>query len=628
MQTSVRNEVELSLLDRQREIQSRCYHPQGSFEPFERADIEQSVSARFEQQVEKYPDRLAVKTDERELTYAQLNRIANHIAHSILAECYDSTAPVVLFLEHGIPMVCGILAVLKAGKSYVPLDPLYPRARNAYMLSDSQAGLMVTDTVNLGYATELTQYRVPLVNVDEIETKEPAEDLGLPVSPDQVAYILYTSGSTGQPKGVYQNHRNLLHYLAHFTNTLHICRHDRIALLYSFNVNGHLRGTFGALLNGAALFTYDIKAKGLTGLADWLQREEITVYHSVPTVFRHLMDTLKGDERFPHVRLIRLGGEPVPARNVALYKRHFPAPCILYTALGSTETSTIRHYFTDHESEMAASAVPTGFAVEERETILLDDQEQEVGIGEVGQIAVKSRYLALGYWGKPALTQKAFRPAPDDDRARIYLTGDLGRILPDGRMIYMGRKDAQVKVRGFRVETVGIEATLLQHPRIKEAAVITWPDGLGDNYLAAYTVPYQDDPPTTRELHEFVRERLPDYMVPAAFVSLKTMPLTPNSKVNRRALPRPEKLRPELGTEYVAPHRPVEQALAEMWSEVLDIEQIGVEDNFFHLGGHSLRAAQIVSRIRDRFGIELPLRIIFEAPTVGSMADLVIQNQA
>jgi amino acid adenylation domain-containing protein len=627
MQLSIKDNSTIKLIDRQREIQNRCYHPLGGFETFERKDIEQSIPSRFEQMVDKYPDRLAVKTDEQELTYSQLNQIANHIARAIRAGYAEQDGPVVLLIEHGLMMICGIMAVLKADKAYVPLDPLYPHARNSHIMSDSQAGLMVTNAKNLDYAKELTQLQIPIINIDELEMDQPAANLDLFISPDQIAYILYTSGSTGEPKGVYQNHRNLLHDIMQYTNTLHISHNDRMTLLYSFNVNGSLRGTFGAILNGAALFTYDIKAKGLNGLADWLRQEKITFFHSVPTVFRHFMDTLKSDEHFPDVRVIRFGGERVPVSNVEFYKKHFSPECILYTGMGLTEASTVRQYFTDKETEITESVVPAGFAVDERDILLLDDSGREVEPGEVGQIAVKSRYLALGYWRNSELTSKVFLPAPNDEKARIYLTGDLGRILPDGQLIHMGRKDTQVKVRGHRVETAEVEAALLNHPQVKEAAVVAWPDAHGDNFLAAYTVPHKENPPTISELYHFLRKKLPDYMIPAAFVSLEAMPLTANSKVNRRALPRPEKVRPELGTEYVAPLTEVEKSLTEIWSEILGIKQIGVQDNFFELGGHSLTAAQVMSRIRDQFEVELPLRALFETPTVSHLADLVFENK-
>lgn len=621
---STRNNVGPSLLDQQQVIEDFCFHLQGGFKPFERDGIEDSISARFEKQVEKFPDCLAVKAENQELTYAQLNQVANHIAQTILARHKDNDAPIALLIEHGVSMICSILAVLKAGKIYVPLDPLYPHARNAYILNDSQAGLMISNTENLKYASELSQDNLMLINIDEIETDQPIDNPDLSISPDQVAYILYTSGSTGQPKGVYQNHRNLLHGVMQYTNTLHICPQDRMTLLYSFNVNGSLLPTFGALLNGAGLFPYDLKAKGLADLAGWLLREEITFYHSVPTVFRYFIDTLSGDEQFPSVRVVRFAGERVPTRNFSLYKKHFPPHCILYTGMGSTETSTVRQCFSNKDTVITESVIPTGFVVDEREVILLDEDWQAVEAGEVGLIAIKSRYLALGYWRKPEETSQAFRMATDDDQSKLYMTGDLGRILPDGRLIHMGRKDAQVNIKGHRVETAEIEAALLRHSQIKEAAVVAWPDAHGDNYLAAYTVPYLELPPSNSELHQFLRERLPDYMVPVVFVSLETMPLTPNSKINRRALPKPDKVRPVLDVQFVAPRTPIEETLTKIWSEILDVGQIGINDNFFELGGNSLSATKVVSRILNVFDLEVSVLSLFETPTVAELAIIII----
>ncbi len=628
MDNSTVTNSEQHLVKQQQAIQNQCFHPQGDFRTFSKDALETSISARFEQQVATFPDRLAIKSDERELTYAQLNTIANHIALSILAGYKDNDTPVVLFIEHGIAMIYCILAVLKVGKIYVPLDPLYPHARNAYVLDDSKSGLMITNNENLINAKELSNEKTPLINIDEIDTNQPADNVNLSISPDQVAYILYTSGSTGQPKGVYQNHRNLLHGVMQYTNTLHICPHDRMTLLYSFNVNGSLLPTFGALLNGASLFPYDLKAKGFSHLAEWLAREAITFYHSVPTVFRFFIDALKGDEQFSSVRLVRFGGERVPTRNLSIFKKHFPPHCILYTGMGSTETSTIRHFFSNRDTKISESVIPTGLAIDEREIILVNDQWEKIETGEIGLIAVRSRYLALGYWQKPEETKKAFRPADtNDDQVRLYLTGDLGRIQSDGCMIHMGRKDAQVKVRGHRVEISEVEATLLKHSSIKEAAVVAWPDAHGDNYLAAYTVPYSGDKTTHSEMCRFLADKLPGYMIPVAFKFLETMPLTPNSKVDRRALPEPEMIRPEMDVEFVAPRTPIEEILADIWSEVLGIDQVGIHDNFFVLGGYSLVATQVLTRVIRTFNLEISQRKFFEAPTIANLADAIISKQ-
>jgi len=318
-----------------------CIHPGGSFVEFVKGDIEQSIPCRFERMVGLYSKRSAIKTKTQVLTYAELNARANRVARAILDQCGERQEQVALLFEHDAPMIGALLGALKARKIYVPLDPSYPLSRTAYILKDSQARLIVTNNKNLSLAKRLTQDAVSLINMDQVSTSLSANNLDLSASPDAPAYILYTSGSTGQPKGVVQNHRNILHDIMQYTNTLHICPEERMTLLYSYSVNGAVRGIFGPLLNGAALYPFNIKEEGSAKLANFLIHEAISFYHSVPTVFRNLVANLTGKEKFPSLRLIRFGGERVFARDVDLYRKQFPDDCLLYTGMGSTETGQV-----------------------------------------------------------------------------------------------------------------------------------------------------------------------------------------------------------------------------------------------------------------------------------------------
>ena len=445
----------------QQAVQSRRIHPTNAFIPFPRAAVEQSIPARFEQQVSRYPDRPAVKTGSQTLTYAELNRAANRVARAILAQRTRAAEPIALLLEHGAPMIVGILGVLKAGKIYVPLDPAYPRERTTYMLEDAQAPLIVTDHRHLALARELAQPARDVMNIDALDSKVDDDNVGLAIPPDTLAYILYTSGSTGQPKGVVQNHRNVLHNMMKYTNGAHICAADRLSLLVSYSFSGAVTNTFSALLNGATLFPYSINEKGLTSLADWLVQEDITLYQSVATVFRHFLDTLKGEEAFPNLRLIDLFGEAVTVRDVERYKAHFPPHCLLQHRMAATEMSVIRLYFIDKETPISGSVVPVGYAVDDTEVLVLGEAGDPVRPNQTGEIVIKSRYLAPGYWRRPELTQAAFLPSPDGDGERLYRTGDLGCMLPDGCLMHLGRKDFQVKIRGHRIEVGEIELALL-----------------------------------------------------------------------------------------------------------------------------------------------------------------------
>jgi amino acid adenylation domain-containing protein len=608
--------------------QSRRVSPTNPFVEFNREEIEQSIPDRFEQQVHRNPDRLVVKAKSYALTYDELNRAANRMARALLAQRAGGEEPIGLLFEHGAPMIAAILGVLKAGKIYLPLDSSYPAARINYMLEDSQANLIVADDKNLPLAREWAQNGRQALNIDALNPNFSDQNLGLAIPPDALAYILYTSGSTGQPKGVVQNHRNVLHNMMKYTNGSHICADDRLSLLFSYSYSAALTNTFGALLNGAALFPFDLREEGLATLAAWLIQEEITVYHSVSTVFGHFLDTLTGTEAFPKLRLIELTGEPVSARNVERYKQHFSPPCLLHNRMAATEMSIIRQYFIDQETSITGGIVPVGYAVADTEILLLDETGQEVGVNQTGEIAIKSRYLAPGYWHKPELTRTAFLADPNGGDERIYRTGDLGYLLPDGCLVHLGRKDFQVKIRGHRIEVGEIELALLDLAAVKEAVVMAREEKTGDKHLVAYVVPAPGTTPTTNELRRIVRARLPEYMVPSTFVLLETLPLTANGKIDRQALPMPDRARPDSENTFVAPRTPVEEVVAGIWAEVLGLERIGVHDNFLDLGGHSLLATRIMSRICRALQVELPLRRFFEAPTVAELSQAIIANEA
>jgi amino acid adenylation domain-containing protein len=600
--------------------------PTNPFVVFGKEDVEGSVSARFERQVRIHPGRVAVKTAGQALTYGELNCVANRIAHAVLERCGPGPEPVGLILEHGAAMVAGLLGVLKAGKYYVPLDPSYPPSRLAYMLKDSGAGLVVTSGGLRPFADQRETPGHALVDLDDLGDGLSDENPGLAIPPDAFTYILYTSGSTGQPKGVVENHRNVLHFTRVRTNSCHFSAEDRLSLLQSFSFSGSATPLFGALLNGAALYPRDLKATGPMDLARWLIQEEITVCFSVASTFRQLVSTLTGAEQFPKLRLIRIGGEPVYPRDVALYKRHFAPGCILLNSLGSSEMKNFSEYFIDQQTEIAGEHVPVGYPVEDTEILILDEDGRPVAEGEIGEIVVKTRYIAPAYWRRPEETRATFLPDPEGGEERLYRTGDLGRMLPDGNLVHLGRRDAQVKVRGQRVEIADIESAVLDLPDIKETVVTARQDEFGTNRLVAYLVPVVRPTPVT-ELRRRLLERLPEYMVPAVFVWLDAMPLNSSGKADRRNLPDPEGVRPELGSVYAAPESPLEHAVAAIWAEILQLERVGVHDKFLELGGDSLRATQILARIRAAFGGDVPLHEMFAAHTVAEQAAALARCQ-
>ncbi len=607
---------------------ARRVRPTNSFAEFKLGEIEQSIPDRFEKQVAEYPDRVAVKSRYQELTYDALNQIANRVARAVLAQRGKGEEPIALLLEQGAPLIAAILGVLKAGKIYVPLDPSFPRARLTYMLEDSQAALILTNNKNLAMAEEFARRSLPPINIDEFDTSARDENPGLSISPDALAYILYTSGSTGRPKGVVQKHRNLLHEIMNYTNEARICADDRLSLLRSCSFAGAMRDVFGALLNGAGLYPWYIKDEGLADLPGWLIEQQVTIYRSSVTAFRHFINALTGREEFPRIRLVYLAGESVYKSDVELYKKHFSPDCILVNGLGCSESFTFRWYFIDKETPIINSNVPAGYEIDGMETRLIDEAGKEVGPDEIGEIAVKSRYLSPGYWQRPDLTQAAFFPDPSGGGERTYRTGDLGRMLSDGCLVHLGRKDFQVKIRGYRVEIGEIEMTLLEHGKVREAAVVARDDKFGGKRLVAYVVPHQEQAFTVSELHRFLQEKLPEYMLPSAFVMLDALPLTPSRKVDRRALPEPEPVRPELENPFVAPRTVLEEGLAALWAKILGLERVGIHDDFFDLGGQSLLAIRLFLEIEKELGRRLPVVTLFQGPTIAQLADVLQRKES
>jgi amino acid adenylation domain-containing protein len=603
-------------------VHRSTFCPPNLFIEFKKADIDQSLPARFEQQVKKDPDQTAVKIGDSTLTYEALNRIANSVAHTILTYHRQVEKPIAFLIKHRAVQIAAILGILKSGKPYVPLDSSFPCARLNYMMQDSQAGLIITDNENLALAKELTRDKLQLLNIDQIDANFSVENPDIAISPDTIANILYTSGSTGQPKGIIQTHRNLLHKTRSVTNRYLICANDRISLLFSPSFGASMTPMFGALLNGATLFPFNLQDEGPTRLVAWLNQEQITIYLSVPTLFRHIVASLT-EEEFPYIRLVVLGGEVVYRSDVELYKKHFSQQCTLLVGFGGTETQVIRSYAIDKETQISENIIPVGYAIEDKEVFILDDTGKEVGFNCIGEIAVRSRYLAPGYWNNPELTRQKFLPDPEGGDKCIYLTGDLGRMRPDGCLEYLGRKDFQVKIRGYRVVLTEIEAALYSLDVVKDAVVVAYEKDSGDKSLVAYVVPSSQHAPTVSALRRALAETLPEYMIPSAFVMLEHLPLTPTGKVDRQALPAPDWTRPVLETAFVAPRNDVERQLAQIWEQVLGIQPIGVQDNFFDLGGNSLVAGRVLVEISNVFDIQLPMIALFEAPTVARLAERI-----
>jgi acyl-coenzyme A synthetase/AMP-(fatty) acid ligase/acyl carrier protein len=401
---------------------------------------------------------------------------------------------------------------------------------------------------------------------------------------------------------------------------------DRLSTASSPAGVGGVWFSLRAVLTGAAFFPLDVREEGVAGLAEWLTREEITVL-GVLQIIRQLASVLTGRERFPRLRMVTFGGDTVHPTDIELCRKYFGPDCLVSVGLGSTEAGRVTHWFIGKDTAVEAP-VPVGYPAEGVEVIIVGEDGRAVPPGDVGEIAVKSAYLTPGYWGRPDLTEAVLRPDPRGGAGPIYLTGDRGRLLLDGRLVHLGRKDFQVKIRGYRVEIAEVEAALLGLPSIRDAVVVAREGPSKSLQLVAYVVPTGRPAPTVTVLRSALARTLPDYMVPSAFVVLDDFPKTPAGKIDRIALPAPGRGRPDVDRPFVAPRTPVEEALTAIWTEVLGIDAVGIHDHFLDLGGHSLLAAQIVTRLAATLGVELPVRGLWEAPTVADLALVVTQARA
>jgi amino acid adenylation domain-containing protein len=602
--------------------------PTNPFIPFPQDAVEQSIPARFEHIVAQYPQRVAVKTRRDVVTYAALNQMANRVAHTLLARRGEGSEPIALLLETGTRAMAAMFGVMKAGKFYTVLDSAFPQDRLTAIVQDVQPSLIVTDTAHLSLARTLADPACPVINIETLDPMLPLDNPGLALAPNSLSEIVYTSGSTGRPKGVITNHRNVLHACMRVTNVLHLSPDDRITLFASLNTSQGRMSVYRALLNGAALYPWQIRQEGVTDLAAWIRDEELTIFYASATVFRTFVTTLTRGETFPAFRLLRLGSETITAQDVVHYNIYFPPHCLLLNSLGSSETMTVCLYLLNHETVVSGNTVPVGYAAEGMEVLLLDSQGAPVAINQPGEIVIKSRYLSPGYWRQPELTAAKFRPDPSDREAQHYYTGDCGYRLPDGCLVYLGRQDAQVKIRGYRVDVTEVEQVLRAHPAIRDVVVQAHSDAQDTQRLVAYLVPHQPPGPPMSALQHSIQQHLPDYMIPAAFVFLEALPMTPSGKVARQHLPVPDYAHPQLEGPSVAPRTPIEREVARIWAEVLGLEQVGIYDPFLALGGDSLRATQVIVRVLEALHVPVSPQRLLEAPTVAQMAEFIVAHMA
>ena len=591
----------------------------------------------FEDQVERTPDALALILDEQGITYSQLNKRANQLAHRLRALGVGPEVIVGLLVERSLEAIVGLLAILKAGGAYLPLDPANPRRRLAFMLEDTRASVRSPKRAPVLLTQERLVADLPAQNLQLIrldadwETIARQSDQNPPsrATPDNLAYVIYTSGSTGRPKGVLISHGSIANHCRDIQQHFGLNANDRVLQFPSFSFDQSLEQILTTLITGATLILRGPEVWPPAEFSRVISNFGLTVINIPPAYWHQWVQGCQVDKAIPALRLVIIGGDVMPSSSLHLWRQTPMRDARLLNAYGPTETTITALTFAV-PSQFDRNTIPIGHPPANRTIYILDNQANPVPIGVPGELHIGGAGLARGYFRHPELTAEKFIPDPfsTEPGARLYKTGDLARYLPDGSVDFLGRVDHQVKVRGFRIELGEIEALLGKHPALKQVVVLARQDTPGDARLVAYLVPAQQPAPPPGELRLFIKEKLPEYMVPSAFVSLEALPLTTSGKVDRRALPAPGQTRPELAGAYVAPRTPVEEELAHIWASVLGIERVGVHDNFFDLGGHSLLATQIVARMRQAFEIELPLRHLFETPTVAGLSTAIAQSVA
>lgn len=577
------------------------------------------VFVQIAEQVARTPDAVAVVDATERLTYAELQSRANQLAHELVETGVEPGSLVAILMDRQIPLLVSMLAVLQTGAAYVPIDPTFPPERQEFMLGDIRAPVLLTQEKYLG-TVDSGSSRVVCVDRDWARiAHQPTDPLGIEVDPDDRAYIIYTSGSTGKPKGVETLHRGVSNLLAYMRNWPGTSSDDVVVSVATHAVDLPVPDFYLTLMVGARLVLVprDATMDGVE-LAGWMARVGATSIAGTATTLQLLIDA--GWNGSASLK-ISAGGEALPR---ALAEELRSRCASLWNVYGPTETTVWSSVL---RLEPGEGSPPIGGPLWNTTFYVLDPNQQPVPIGVPGELYIGGDGLARGYLNRPELTAEKFVPNPfsEDSASRLYRTGDLVRWREDATLEFLGRVDLQVKLRGFRIELEEIEAVLTEHPDVGGAAAVVHERVPGDQRLVAYVVPADGRPPDVEELRRLCKTRLAPYMVPSSFVQLDVFPTTPNRKLDRRALPAPDSMRPDLERSYAAPQTPVEESLAAIWAEVLGVDKVGIDDDFFDLGGHSLLAVRMLSRVQQSLAVELVLPAVFEHSTVRGLAAVVAE---
>jgi len=580
----------------------------------------------FEAEVERRPEAIAVEIGNERLTYAELNRRANRLAHCLRSMGVRPEFPVGLCVVRSLNLIIGLVGVLKAGGVCVPLDINYPEERLAFLIDDASISLIVTRERGLEVMPNRNG-QIRLLDLDSAMLGNyPDHNPTSMNTATQLVHIVYTSGSTGRPKGAGIPHRAVLR-LVRNTNFAALTPDQVFLQISPMSFDLSTLEIWGCLLNGAKLVLMPPGPPDMDELAKTLEQHRITILWLSAGLFHPMVENHLS--AFRGVQQFIAGGDILSPQHVRRVVQEFPQ-CRMINGYGPTENTTFTSCYTVAQPPEEGMSVPIGTPISNTQVYVLDSEMRPVPLGVPGELYTGGDGLARGYVHRPDLTAEKFVPdaLSGQPGARLYRTGDRARFLPDGRIEFLGRNDHQVKVRGYRIELGEVEATLRQHPAITECVVVVRPAGALDKLIVAYVVTRDHRQPLIEDLRSFLKERLPDYMVPHLFVHMDALPLTAPGKVDRAALPDPSTSRPELHVQYVAARSELEKIISAVWQEVLGVEQVGVRDNFFDLGGHSLRMVQVNSKLRQVLPFPIQLLQLFEYPTIESLAAHLSKQEA
>lgn len=586
-----------------------------------------TIGFRLAAVADRIPDHIAITERGARVSFAQLDASATAIARHILSAARDRPGLVCLLFENKIPAVAAVLAAGRCGRAYVPLDAGDPDERLRFILYDSEPVVLVTEEALLERARAVAPGGCAIIDVARPESEANARVIP-GVAADALAYVFYTSGSTGQPKGVSQTHQNLLFFADAYARTLHIGVADRLTFLFSLSFGAANMDIFGGMLNGGTLCAYDMRREGIPFLADWLDHERITVLHAVPTVFRELMTSLARHRKLAHLRAIDLGGEALFDSDVGLFRQHTAESCIFVNHLAATEAHVIAQHVVDHNSTLAPGILPVGRSPEGLRVLIRRNDGSEADSNEVGELVVSSPHVSPGYWGRPDLNVAAFSTDPLDPDSRLYFTRDLGRIDEEGNLYFLGRSGSRVKIRGHTVDLTEVEAALSACPGVTKAAVLAVNGELQaePERLVAYLAVLREVERNPAVMRRRLATRLPSYMLPTGYVFLDALPLTASGKINRKVLAAMKPPSVMQAGEIELPRDDLERSIAGIFQQMLKLAPIGRDDDFFVLGGDSLSLVELQTRLRDTFGASLA--DLNEDITVARIAMAIRRNRA